>query len=313
MPASTNSQTGKKKSKSAAQPQTMQPLPTLPAGVPKKVRTHSLADPPVQIKQPSRYNKACKFLNASQLLAEGAPCSLKSVMNALTLLVETYRMPEKIAKALVHILEVTQQINSQCPGCANTLTIPGIIKEMQGNLSKEFKQKLSALESKITASPPASACLESATKEIRQAAQSIKDVVNEMGKSIVHFTDTSTQLASTATNYKDALLKSGMQHSQARPQSHQVQPGQPDPKILRDVDRKVRQILINTRDNKLPNASQAEIKEKVCAAINAIADPPPPQGNVSDGNQQALQGQFHNTVQREGNCHRHLAFCSFLS
>jgi Trp operon repressor len=38
--------------------------------------------------------------------------------------------------------------------------------------------------------------------------QSIKEVASEMGKSIVQVTDTNSQLASTATNFKDTLLKS---------------------------------------------------------------------------------------------------------
>ena len=50
-----------------------------------------------------------------------------------------------------------------------------------------------------------------------------------------------------------------------------------DPRILRDIDRNTRQILIDSRDKKLLNASLAELKEKVQAAIGAIMNPPPPQ------------------------------------
>jgi hypothetical protein len=45
---------------------------------------------------------------------------------------------------------------------------------------------------------------------------------------------------------------------------------------LWDVDRKARQILIDTRNDKLLSASLAEIREKVCTTINAITNPPPP-------------------------------------
>jgi hypothetical protein len=97
-----------------------------------------------------------------------------------------------------------------------------------------------------------------------------------MGKSIAQVTDTSSLLTNTATNYKDTLLKSSMQQPQSRPQHPTEKTSNPDPKVLRDIDRKARQILINTRDKKLLNASLAEIKEKVCAAINSITNPPPP-------------------------------------
>jgi hypothetical protein len=78
-------------------------------------------------------------------------------------------MPETITKALLHISEIAQQIDSQCKGCKNALAILGLIKEMQGNLSKEMEQRLSAIEHKLTAPPP-SEHLKSATKEIGQAA-----------------------------------------------------------------------------------------------------------------------------------------------
>jgi hypothetical protein len=151
-----------------------------------------------------------------------------------------------------------------------------MIKEMQGNFSKELEQKLNALENKLTTSPPASDLLETASKEIKQAVQSIKAVTGKMGKSIVQVTDTSMQLASTATNYKDALLKSSEQQTQPRPYPPQEKPSQSDPKVIRDIDRKARQILIDTKDDKLLSASLAEIKEKVHTAISAITNPPPP-------------------------------------
>ncbi|KAN0139401.1 hypothetical protein V8E53_002902 [Lactarius tabidus] len=142
--------------------------------------------------------------------------------------------------------------------------------------SKELEQKLNALENKLTASPPASDLLETASKEIKQAAQSIKAVAGEMGKSIVQVTDTSTQLASTATNYKDTLLKSSEQQTQPRPYPPQEKPSQSNPKVIRDINRKVRQILIDMKDDKILSTSLAEIKEKVHTAISAITNPPPP-------------------------------------
>jgi hypothetical protein len=145
---------------------------------------------------------------------------------------------------------------------------------MQGNLSKELEQKLSALEMKLT-TPLVSEHLISTTKEIGQATQSIKDAANEMGKSIVQVTDTSSQIATSMTNYKDTILKSNVQQPQPRSQHSTEKPSQVDPKVIRDVDRKTRQILIDTRDDNLLKASLTKIKEKVCTAINAITNPPP--------------------------------------
>ena len=273
MPATSTSQPSEKKATSAAQSRTAQP--SAPGDI-NKVRTRSSADP--QAKQPNKYLEARKFLSTLQVLPEGAPCTTQIVAEMLIALVETYKLPDNITKALVHVSEVAKHVDNQCQGCANTKRIPELIKELEGNLSKELDQKLSTLESKLTTtSSPTSEQLETASKEIEQAARNIKEAVAEMGSSITKVTDTSSQLANTASSYKDALLNSKVQQpqSQSGPPLASKQPSQTDPRILRDVDRKARQILINTRDEKLLNASLADIKEKVQEAIKAITNPPP--------------------------------------
>ena len=50
-----------------------------------------------------------------------------------------------------------------------------------------------------------------------------------------------------------------------------------DPKVIRDMDHKARQILIDTMDPDIIGASQMEIKDKVGAAIKKIMDPTPPE------------------------------------
>jgi DNA-directed RNA polymerase specialized sigma54-like protein len=94
-----------------------------------------------------------------------------------------------------------------------------------------------------------------------------------MGNSIAKVTDTSSQLASTATNYKDTLLKSNTE--QQRTHNPELSP-QADPKILRDIDRKACHILIDMLDIKILEASLAEIKDKVSNTIKSITNLPPP-------------------------------------
>ena len=285
MPATSTSQSGEKKATSAAQSRTAQPSAP---GEHNKVQTRSSADP--QPKQLNKYLEARKFLNTLQVLPEGAPCTPQTVAETLLALAETYKLPENITKALVHVSEVAKHIDIQCQGCTSAKMVPELIKELQGNLSKELDQKLGALESKLTSSSPTPELLKTASKEIEQAARNIKAAVVEMGSSITKVTDMSSQLANTASSYKDALLNSNAQppQSQSRPPPTSEQTSQADPRILRDVDRKARQILIDTRDEKLLNASLADIKEKVQTAINAITNPPPTTGRNSTRNQQAM-------------------------
>lgn len=273
MPAPSSSQSGEKKATSAAQTRTAQPAAI---GKPNKVRTRSSADP--QLKQHNKYTEARKFLNTLQVMPEGALCTPQTIAKALNTLVDTYKLLDNISKVLLSMSEVVNQLDNLGQGCTNAKLVPELLKEMQGNFSKELDRKLGALETKLTSSTPSTEQLEIASKEIGQAAQNIKAAVDEMGNSITKVTDTSSQLANTASSYKDALLNNVVQQPRPEPQRAVEQPKQAaDPRILRDVDRKTRQILIDTRDEKLLNASLAELKEKVQAAIGAITNPPPPQ------------------------------------
>ena len=102
--------------------------------------------------------------------------------------------------------------------------------------------RFTALERKVTLPTPAQEHLETAAKELGIAAESIKATTNDIGKSITQVTDTSSQLANTATSYKDALLRSNEQqvHTQESEGAPQI-----DPRVTQDVDRKSRQILVD--------------------------------------------------------------------
>jgi hypothetical protein len=190
----------------------------------------------------------------------------------LTLLAAMYKMPDNVAKALNHVAEALQLIDQQVQNGESNKSLPELMKDLQNNISTEMDSKLTALEKKLMLPPPAQEQLNSAAKEIGQVAESLKASINDMGNSLAQVTDTSTQLAYTATSYKDTLTKNNKQpRSYAQENSLQV-----DPKILRDMDRKACQILIDTLDPKIQGASNAEIKEKVSAAIKAITNLPPP-------------------------------------
>ena len=171
MPTSLASHSGEKKATSAAQPQTIQPLAS---GEPtSKVQTQSSADS--QSKQHNKYMEAQKFLSTLQVMPKGAPNTPQTVAKALLALVETYKLPDNIAKALTSVSEVISQMDNQCQGCASAKLFPELIKEMQGNISKELKQKLGVLETKLKLSSPSTELLETTSKEISQVARSIKE------------------------------------------------------------------------------------------------------------------------------------------
>ena len=189
------------------------------------------------------------------------------------MLAKSYKMSENVAKVISHVAELLHHVEQQRSNSKSMDALSNMVKELQVNFSAEMDSKLLALEEKLKLLSPAQMQLESTTKELETAVESIKASTSDMGKSIAQVTNTNLQLENTATSYKEALLKSS---------EHQVHPRNPesalqtDPRILRDIKRKTCQILIDICDPKINEASINEIKEKIHSAIKTITDPPLP-------------------------------------
>ena len=199
------------------------------------------------VKQPDKYKEARKLLSSYHLLAENTPCTPQTLASVLLLMAETCKMPESVAKALTQLAEISQQLDTPCLSCANGKPLPELIKAMQVDINTKIDKKLAEMVQKLPTMPPAQEQLDAAVKEISQAAEHIKASVNDMGNSIAKVSDTSMQLASTASTYKDALINGNAQMQGRTDNSTQI-----DPRIIRDAERKSRQILIDTMDTKSP-------------------------------------------------------------
>ena len=136
--------------------------------------------------------------------------------DVLQLMADTYKMLDNVVKAIGHIAEVLKHTGHQITSDKNTKSFTEIVKEMQVNFSIELDSKLTALEKKLMLPSPTQKQLESMAKELGLAAECIKASTNNIGKSVMQVTNTSSQLASTTTNYKDVLLKSSEQQSHSQ-------------------------------------------------------------------------------------------------
>jgi uncharacterized protein YoxC len=248
-------------------------LSPVPTDIPKP-RTRSLAEASkdtVAKAKANKYKIARKFLDTNGLLTEEAPCTPMAMASVL-LLMSKYKMPENIVKALEHAAEITQHIETHCQGCNPANNLSELLDNMQTELSADLNKKLDAIEHAVKTPPPAQDQLSNVAKEISQVAKSIKMSLSEMGSSLAKVTDTNSHLENTASTYRDALRNDRLQQLPA--QSANLT--SVDPRVIREVDRKARQILIETKDETIMGASLAEIKEKVCTAIETVSEPLPP-------------------------------------
>ena len=238
--------------------------------------------------------EACKLLLSEGCLTDEDSISHNTILNALTLVIQKYSAsaPQDLAKALAAIVTLLKQANyaseatKQCESAVDALSqkvgerIEKTMQDEMGKMSTMIKRSLA--EQKEALSPQ---------EGLVETVTTLKQVASDMSKTINEATTATNQINDTALNYKQALLQSTTQ----APQWVQARAGnntyvdktgaphnierreQTDPRILRDIDRKARQILIDTIDPSITNASQTEIKEKVNAAIATITTSPPPE------------------------------------
>lgn len=252
---------------------TATPQPTPGTGTPEvsRPRTRSTVDTSLRARQALKYKEARNFLDKNGLLSDSTPYTLQSLASVLLLLAK-YKVPGVVVHALEFLAETIQSIEVQCLQCVRMKDLPELLSDLRTEINADFSKRLETLELAAKTPSPKQEQISKAAKEIGQAAETIKSSLTEMGSSIEKVTATNSQLENTATTYRDALIGSKTQ----QPQRLLARLPLVDPKVAREVERKARQILIDTSDEKTMGANLAEIKDKVSAAIVAIADPAAP-------------------------------------
>jgi hypothetical protein len=116
---------------------------------------------------------------------------------------------------------------------------------------------------------------------LAKTVSTLKQVASSMNKTISEATTATSQINNMALNYKQALL-----HLTAQAQAPSPQPARThskmhtiDPGLTLRIDKKSRQILLDSTKGEDSHVNIYKIKEKVAAAMTEII-PPPPKGVV---------------------------------
>jgi hypothetical protein len=232
----------------------------------------------VEKAEQAKYTEARKYLNKQHYLNDSDTCNPYTLAKAIGNIMKAFPqqgIPAGFTRALAHLAEVASKTEVQCQTCEKISSIPDMIDDLrvdiQTGLDAQLDRISKALEDKLTApqknSLEASDKLEVTAKNLSETAAGLEAKINKV-------TDTTSQLANTATTYRDTLLKKN-----ARGQGHGDAHTQ-DPAVNLATDRKARQILLQLTENEVAVLSQQAIMEKGNAVINEIVHPPPPAGTA---------------------------------
>jgi hypothetical protein len=245
------------------------------AAVAQKASQRSSPESEINTEQ-AKYNDARKFLNGNGYLDASTPCNPATLAKAIVTILKAFPqpgIPQKFEKALAHLAVVADKAGTQCQSCEKVAAIPDMIDELRVDIQTGLDAKLDRLnktiEEKLTTTqreaPDNSNKLEEATKNLSELAAGLEAKINKV-------TDTTSQLANTATTYRDALINKTPRGQE------QVGMRSTDPALNAVTSRKVRQVLVQLSENEAAAQSQQGLLDKAMAVISQIEFPPPPEG-----------------------------------
>ena len=227
---------------------------------------------------------ARKTLEKEECLDEESPISSHSLLQALKLVTLKYSTttPQGLAQALQALVTLMQANNN--PDAPHKPTLDALTLQMgehiEGTIRNELNKLSTSLQNSLadhckTLSPP---------ETLTDTVSTLKQVAIEMGKSITEATTATTQISDTAQSYRNALLNTNCQaaRTQAQTVGPQTLAQLPDPELLYGLDKKARQVLLDTSKGEDSQMNIYELKEKAMAALNSIAPPRPPGTEVQE-------------------------------
>src|ERR1700677_3412873 len=120
-------------------------------------------------------------------------------------------------------------------------------------------------------------------ESLDKAISALKQVASEMSKTINEATTATPQISDTALNYKEALLQTATtQTTYHKPNRSRAEPQAADAELMIGLDKKTRQILLDTTKDRDNCMNIYEIKDKAAEALANTIPPPPQDSKVEE-------------------------------
>jgi hypothetical protein len=179
------------------------------------------------------------------------PCNPITTANAIINISRQPGIPSNITKALSYLAFIVEASETQCSSCDKIAALPELMKELKMEIRIDIDSRMESVEDSV---------------------RNLNDIAAGLERKVMQVSDSSTQLANTATTYRDALLN-GNTGAGANSRSDN-----PDPALNVATSRKARQVMIQLTETDLNTYSHETLMEKATQTIAGITHPPPPEG-----------------------------------
>jgi hypothetical protein len=207
-----------------------------------------------------------------------------TLTHALSLITQKYSTPttpQGLTLALSAIVILMQRINS------STTQLMPVVDELAQKLGERIEKtmmdEMDKMSTMIKSSLADQTKSSSPPESLDEAVTALKQVASEMSKTMNEATTATTQINDTALNYKEALLHTTTtqtaihKHDRSR-----TEPLAADAELMLGLDKKTRQILLDTTKEGDDSMNIYEIREKAEAALASTVPPPPQNSEVQE-------------------------------
>ena len=174
-----------------------------------------------------------------------------------------YKPRGEMGKELEWIMEVTRTLAGK--ELAGQAAATNMVRVSHEQIKADLHSLYKALDSRLTEIQGSQEKLLTSTEALSKTADTLCTTARELKTKVVKVTDTTDKIANTAMSYRDVLLT----------KTDSLNRTSIDPKVLSDIERRLKQILIDcsmaeARD--VTDLNLAELKEKVNMIIKDMDD-----------------------------------------
>jgi len=234
---------------------------TPPTQEPESSQEHTVMETPDNNAQQSQPN-------ASGAKQTGPIHALFKVARRLEIIISKHSPSSQLKLALMEVVNEARKAGDEELGKGEHIT-PNAVETLHKHIRADLLHPYNGLNSRIVEVQNRQKQILNSAEIINKATVNLQSTTKELEDKVGKVNNTTDKIANTTMSYKEALLSNPSNMNKAGV----------DLKVLNDLDRKARQILISyssTEDNATLNTSLLDLKDKANQVIDNLEDPTRP-------------------------------------
>src|SRR6266852_1145565 len=198
-----------------------------------------------------------------------SPTTLHKVATTLAQVISKHNIPSQTKTVLTEILELVKKENLVVKRERTFVSITAV-KSIQEHFKADLVGVHKALDSKISDLQADQKKLLDVAGSLCRTTDTLHSTTKDLEGKMVKVNDSTDKLASTTKSYRDAMMANSTNPNRTCT----------DPKVLINVDRKARQVLIrydSDEENATINTSLLDLKDKANKIVTEMDDPSHPE------------------------------------